>query len=52
MIALSVVVFIAAAKEIYDYFNPANHTVDEFDFLATVLGGLVVIMLKIAILNL
>ena len=32
---------IACAKEVYDYLNPDKHTADIWDWIATVLGGLV-----------
>jgi hypothetical protein len=36
-IAASLVV--GAGKEVFDYFHPATHTADVWDFVATALGG-------------
>ena len=39
-LALSVIVMVAVAKEIYDSCNPDKHTADLWDAVATTLGGL------------
>ena len=39
-VALVAVTLIAAAKELYDYTKPQNHTCDTWDFIATCCGGL------------
>ena len=36
-VAASLVV--GAGKEVFDYFHPATHTTDIWDFVATALGG-------------
>ena len=42
--ALLVVALIALIKEVYDYKHP-NHTVDFWDWVATVLGGILGLIL-------
>jgi len=39
--SIAVVAVIAALKEIYDYLHPDKHTADFWDWVATVLGGIV-----------
>lgn len=39
--AVAIVAIIAALKEIYDYLHPESHTADVWDWVATVLGGVV-----------
>lgn len=39
--SIVVVAIIALLKEIYDYLHPESHTADFWDWVATVLGGLV-----------
>lgn len=39
--SIAVVAMIALLKEIYDYMHPASHTSDFWDWLVTVLGGIV-----------
>ncbi|TDO92359.1 hypothetical protein DFR79_106172 [Halanaerobium saccharolyticum] len=39
-----------AAKEIYDYLNPKNHTVELADFLFTAAGGLIATLIKSVII--
>jgi len=43
--SLILVALIAAVKEGYDYLHKDNHTCDFFDFLATVLGGVFILVL-------
>ena len=38
--SILVVAIIAALKEIYDYLHPESHTADFWDWVATVLGGI------------
>lgn len=33
-------IIVGFAKEVWDYFHPKTHTVDVWDFMATVVGGL------------
>ncbi len=40
MWAILVCALAALAKEVYDAFHPATHTKDAWDFVATVVGGL------------
>lgn len=47
-VAMAVVTVVAAAKEVYDYFNKDKHTPDVFDFLATVAGGLLGLICSLA----
>lgn len=46
-LALSVIVMIAVAKEIYDSCNPDKHTADVWDALATTLGGLLGVFISL-----
>ena len=39
--SIVVVAIIALLKEIYDYMHPESHTADFWDWVATVLGGVV-----------
>jgi hypothetical protein len=39
--AVLAVAVIAAAKEVYDYLHPDSHTADIWDWVATVIGGVV-----------
>jgi len=38
--SIAVVAVIALLKEIYDYLHPDKHTADFWDWVATILGGL------------
>ena len=46
-LALSVIVMIAVAKEIYDSCNPDKHTADMWDAVATTLGGLLGVFISL-----
>jgi uncharacterized protein involved in cysteine biosynthesis len=48
IIGLIVGIFVAFAKEVYDYFEPKKHTCDGLDAISTIVGVLV----GIEILNL
>ena len=39
-----IVVVAGISKEIYDYHYPDRHTVESYDVIATVVGGLVIMM--------
>jgi uncharacterized membrane protein len=41
MIGLLLAFVAGGAKEVYDSFYPLEHTVDKYDFLWTVIGGIV-----------
>jgi len=43
--SLILVAVIAAFKEYYDYLHPNIHTCDFYDWLATVLGGIFILVL-------
>lgn len=40
--SMVMVIIVGAGKEIYDYYHPQQHTVEAFDLLATILGGVFV----------
>ena len=46
-LAISIVVISAISKELYDYTNKENHTPDVWDAFATILGGLVGLLISL-----
>jgi uncharacterized membrane protein YeaQ/YmgE (transglycosylase-associated protein family) len=42
---LGLAVIAGAFKEIYDYHNPKKHSVEFLDFIATVVGGVIIMIL-------
>ncbi|WP_018250302.1 hypothetical protein [Orenia marismortui] len=45
IVTLVLLVAAAAGKEVYDYHHPQSHQVETYDILATIAGGLFILLL-------